>query len=215
MIVSVKEFPNVRLVNHPLIRQKLTLCRSKQTTNQTFRLLLNEITALMVYELASDYPTRRVEIETPLQKTTGDELATDVILVPILRAGLGMTHEVMQLIPRARVGHLGLYRDETTLLPIKYYSKLPPNLADSEVIVIDPMLATGGSLSAAVTLLKKAGARRIKLLCLVAAPEGIRRMLNDHPEIPVFTAAIDEKLNPRGFILPGLGDAGDRLFGTA
>lgn len=214
MISEVKGFPNVRVVNHPLIQQKLTYCRKKSTKNREFRLLLNEIAALMVYELTSDYPTCSVEVETPLKKMNGVELATDITLVPILRAGLGMTDGVIRLIPQAAVGHIGLYRNEETLEPVTYYNKLPPHVADSDVIVIDPMLATGGSVTAAVSVIKQTGARRIKMLCLVAAPEGMKRMLQDHPDVMVYTAAVDECLNDRGYIVPGLGDAGDRLFGT-
>lgn len=214
MIKTVDGFANVCVVEHPLIQENLTLARRKDTGNRHFRLLLSEIAALMVYELTSDFPLNKVEIETPMQATTGHELATDITLVPILRAGLGMVDGVMQLIPRARIGHIGLYRDEATLQPVTYYSKLPVNVADSFVIVIDPMLATGGSVSAGVTTIKATGAQRIKMLCLVAAPEGMRRMLKDHPDVTVYTAAVDEQLDHQGYILPGLGDAGDRLYGT-
>ncbi|MCG3136471.1 MAG: Uracil phosphoribosyltransferase [Phycisphaerae bacterium] len=214
MIRQFPGFPNVRLVSHPLIQQKLTTARKKTTKNREFRQLLNEIAGLMVYELTSDSPTRQVEVETPLQRTNGVELASEIILVPILRAGLGMTNGVLQLVPQARVGHIGLYRDEETLQPVTYYHKLPPNMDEAEVMVIDPMLATGGSITAAVTAIKQTGARRIKMMCLVAAPEGMKRMLDDHADVVVYTAAVDERLNERGYILPGLGDAGDRLFGT-
>ncbi len=214
MIQAVPGYPNVRVVHHPLIQQKLTYCRKKTTKNREFRQLLNEIAALMVYELTSDSPTCEVRITTPLKDMVGVELASDITLVPILRAGLGMTDGVVRLIPQARIGHIGLYRDEQTLEPVTYYNKLPQNVADSDVIVIDPMLATGGSVTAAISEIKRSGATRIKLLCLVAAPEGMSRMLAEHPDVLVYTAAVDECLNDRGFIVPGLGDAGDRLFGT-
>lgn len=214
MIEQLAQYPSVRVVRHPLIHSKLTLCRRRQATNREFRTLVSEIAALMVYELTSDYPTRTLAVETPLGPATGVELAREITLVPILRAGLGMTEGVMQLIPQARIGHIGLFRDESTLQPVTYYNKLPRHLADSDVIVIDPMLATGGSLSAAVTAVKAAGAQHIRILCLVSAPEGIRRMAHEHPDVITYTAAVDDHLTAHGYIVPGLGDAGDRLFGT-
>jgi len=210
----MKSQEGVIVFDHPLIQQKLTQARDRHTDRREFRDLLAEIAALMVFELTRDYESETLEVRTPVGMCTGSCLAAEVTLVPILRAGLGMIESILHLVPQARVGHLGIYRDEETLLPVAYYDKLPSDIANSEVIVIDPMLATGGSCSHAVTVIKGHGARRIKALCLVAAPEGIHRMRTDHPEAPIYTAAIDEGLNEHGFIVPGLGDAGDRLFGT-
>lgn len=206
---------NVYVLRHPVIQQRLTLARDRRTSAEQFRLLLAQIASLMAYELTRDYPTEDVEVQTPLAGCRGKRLAVHLTLVPILRAGLGMADGILQLIPEARIGHLGLYRDEHTLEPVTYYNKLPPDIAETDVIIIDPMLATGGSLVAAVNYVSKVGARRIKILCLVASPEGIAAVHRAHPEAPIYTAAIDERLNERGYILPGLGDAGDRLFGTA
>ncbi|HEY7681986.1 MAG TPA: uracil phosphoribosyltransferase [Gemmatimonadales bacterium] len=208
--------PNLTVLDHPLIQHKLTLLRDRTTSTRDFKLLVSEIAMLMAYEVTKDLPTEEVEIETPLERMTG-RLVSDkkLTLVPILRAGLGMVEGVSQLIPTARVGHIGLARDEDSLEAVRYYAKLPPGEEpDREYFVLDPMLATGGSATAAVTTLKSAGARRIRLLCIVAAPAGVRRMLDGHPDVRVFTAALDRELNQNGFILPGLGDAGDRLFGT-
>lgn len=204
----------VIVFEHPLIQQKLTQARDHQTDRREFRDLLAEIAALMVFEITRDYGTTPVDVRTPLAPFTGSMLAADITLVPILRAGLGMADGILHLIPQARVGHLGVYRDEESLNPVAYYDKLPAAIGRSEVIVIDPMLATGGSSSHAVKIIKQHGAKRIKIVCLVAAPEGIRRMRADHPDVTIYAAAIDEGLNERGYILPGLGDAGDRLFGT-
>lgn len=204
----------VVLLDHPLIQQKLTKARDRDTSRREFRDLLDEIAGLMVFELTRDYATQPWEIDTPLAPHTGSMLAADVTIVPILRAGLGMAEGLLKLIPQARIGHLGVYRDENTLLPVAYYDKLPPNLSGSEVIVIDPMLATGGTCSYALGIVKRHGAQRIKFVCLVAAPAGIERLLADHADITIYTAAIDESLNEHGYIVPGLGDAGDRLFGT-
>lgn len=206
--------PNLHVISHPLIQQKLSLARDKHTENDRFRRLLAEIAGLMVFELTRDYPVEQQTVDTPLGPADGAVLATEITLVPILRAGLGMADGILRMIPQARVGHLGIYRDETTLEPVVYYNKLPPNVAETEVIVIDPMLATGGSCSRAISAVKQVGAMRIKLLCLVAAPEGIARMSHDHPDVAVYTAAVDRQLNSEGYIVPGLGDAGDRLFGT-
>lgn len=206
--------PNIHVITHPLIQQKLTRARDKRTENDRFRRLLAEIAGLMAFELTRDYPVIPEEVDTPLGPGGGAVLATEITLVPILRAGLGMADGILRLVPQARVGHLGIYRDETTLEPVVYYNKLPPNVADTEVIVIDPMLATGGSCSRAIAAIKQVGASRIKLLCLVAAPEGILRLTHDHPDVAVYTAAVDTHLNGDGYIVPGLGDAGDRLFGT-
>jgi uracil phosphoribosyltransferase len=205
---------NVIQIDHPVIQTKLTELRDFATEHRKFRALLNEIGSLMVYEVTRDWPTTARPIQTPLERMTGQVLSRKVTLVPILRAGLGMAEGVLRLLPDARMGHLGVYRDEKTLEPISYYQKLPPDIAETEVLLIDPMLATGGSGSAAVTLLKKAGVQSMKFVCLVAAPEGIQALHQQHPEVPIYCAAIDRQLNAKGYILPGLGDAGDRIFGT-
>jgi uracil phosphoribosyltransferase len=205
---------NVHVINHPVIQTKLTELRDFTTDHREFRALLDEIASLMVYEVTRDWPTRPRVVQTPLEKFTGIELARKVTLVPILRAGLGMADGVLSMLPDARMGHLGVYRNETTLEPVSYYSKLPPDIADTEVLLIDPMLATGGSGSAAVQFLKNAGVTSMKFVCLVAAPEGIAMLHKHHPEVPIYTAAIDRELNEKGYIVPGLGDAGDRIFGT-
>jgi uracil phosphoribosyltransferase len=208
-------FPNLTVLDHPLIQHKLTLLRDKSTSTRDFKQLTAEIAMLMAYEVTKHLPTDPVEIETPLERMTG-RLVSDkkLTLVPILRAGLGMVDGVSQLLPTARVGHIGLARDESSLEPTRYYAKLPGEEKDRDYFILDPMLATGGSATAAVTTLKTAGARRIRFLCIVAAPEGARRMLEGHPDVPVYAAALDRQLNEQGYILPGLGDAGDRLFGT-
>ena len=202
------------IVDHPLIQAKLTRLRDKSTDRLQFRRILEELTALMVYEITRDFPTRPVQVETPLERTQGVELARPVVLVPILRAGIVMTDGVLNLIPTARMGHIGLYRDPNTLQPVQYYLKLPGNVKEALVIVVDPMLATGGSAAEAVQLVKQHGAEDVRFLCLVAAPEGVRAFRATHPEVPVYAAALDRELNEHGYILPGLGDAGDRLFGT-
>ena len=209
------EHTNVHVVTHPLIQQRLTLARDRRTSVEQFRMLLGQIAQLMAFELTRDFPTAEVEIETPLAPYRGKRLAVNLTLVPILRAGLGMADGVLKLIPEARVGHLGLYRDEKTLQPVAYYNKFPADIADTDVIVIDPMLATGGSMNAAIDFIQNVGARRIKILCLVASRKGIDTVCAAHPSVPIYTAAIDEHLDERGYIVPGLGDAGDRLFGTA
>lgn len=205
---------NVILIDHPVIQTKLTELRDYTTDHRKFRALLDEIASLMVYEVTRDWPTTPRPVQTPMERTTGRVLARRVTLVPILRAGLGMADGVLRLLPDARLGHLGVYRDEKTLEPVSYYQKFPPDIASTEVLLIDPMLATGGSASAAVQFLKKAGVASIRFVCLVAAPEGITALHRQHPEIPVYCAAVDRQLNDKGYILPGLGDAGDRLFGT-
>jgi len=208
-------FPNLAVIQHPLVRHKITLLRDKRTATRDFKALVNEIAMLMAYEATKDLPLEPVEVETPLEKTDGAQVAgKKLALVPILRAGLGMVDGIMQLIPGARVGHIGLYRDHKTLEPVHYYFKVPGAEQDRLFFVLDPMLATGGSAVHAVTALKNVGARHIRLLCLVAAPEGVKKMLDAHPDVPVYTAALDRELNANGYILPGLGDAGDRLFGT-
>lgn len=205
---------NVILIDHPVIQTKLTELRDFSADHRKFRALLDEIASLMVYEVTRNWPTRSRPVQTPLERTMGFELARQVTLVPILRAGLGMAEGVLRLLPNARMGHLGVYRDERTLEPISYYQKLPPDIADTEVLLIDPMLATGGSGSAAISFLKKAGVTSMRFVCLVAAPEGIEAVHRQHPEVPIYCAAIDRQLNEKGYILPGLGDAGDRIFGT-
>lgn len=205
----------VHLLDHPLIQHKLTIMRKKETSTKDFRELLEEISMLMVYEITRDFPLQPVEIETPVAKCTKNMLAGKKIgVVPILRAGLGMLNGVINIIPSARVGHVGMYRDPETLKPVEYYCKLPGDVAERTLIVVDPMLATGGSASAALSLLKEKGAKSLILMCLVSAPEGIKVINQDHPDVPLYVAAIDDKLNEKGYIVPGLGDAGDRIFGT-
>jgi uracil phosphoribosyltransferase len=213
--MTAPAFPNLTVLSHPLIQHKLTLLRDRGTTTRDFKQLVGEIATLMAYEVTKDLATEPVEIETPLERMTGRQVSgKKLTLVPILRAGLGMVEGVAQLIPSARVGHIGLYRDHDSLQPVDYYFKIPGDEVERDFFILDPMLATGGSAVAAVTALRKAGARRIRFLCIVAAPEGVGRMLEAHPDIPVFAAALDRQLNDKGYILPGLGDAGDRLFGT-
>ena len=206
---------NVHVIDHPLIQHKLTIMRMKETGTKDFRELLEEISMLMAYEITRDFPLKEVEIETPICKCKEKMLAGKKVgVVPILRAGLGMLNGVVNMIPAARVGHVGMYRDPKTLKPVEYYCKLPGDVAERTLIVVDPMLATGGSSSAALSLLKEKGAKHIILMCLVAAPEGVRVINHAHPDVPLYVAAIDEKLNDKGYIVPGLGDAGDRIFGT-
>lgn len=205
----------LNLLNHPLLTHKLSLLRRKETSTKEFRETLKEISGLMVYEITHDLPVKNITIETPLEKCNTQELAIDIVLVPVLRAGLGMADGISNLIPEARIGHIGIYRDHATLKPMTYYSKFPDNLQDAVVMVLDPMLATGGSSADAIKILKERGARRIKLVCVVGAPEGVERIINDHPDVQIYLAGIDEKLNEHGYIVPGLGDAGDRFFGTS
>ncbi len=203
------------VVDHPLLTHKLTIMRNKETGAKDFRELLTEIAAFISYEMTRDFPLEDVEIETPMQKMQTKWIGQKkVTIVPILRAGLGMAEGILQLIPTAKVGHIGMYRDPETHQPIEYYCKMPPELGESYVIVCDPMLATGGSATDAITNLKERGAKQIKLLCLVASPEGVEYIQKAHPDVPIYTAALDERLNENAYILPGLGDAGDRLFGT-
>jgi uracil phosphoribosyltransferase len=204
----------LNVLKHPLLTHKLTLLRRRETTTKDFRETLEEISGLMAYEITRDLPLREITIETPLEKCTTQELAIDVVLVPVLRAGLGMVDGISNLIPTARVGHIGMYRDHVTLEPMTYYSKFPDNLSNAIVMVLDPMLATGGSSSAALKVVKDHGAKSIKLVCVVGAPEGVDRIMKDHPDVQIYLAEIDEKLNDNGYIVPGLGDAGDRIFGT-
>lgn len=213
-MMTKNRFETLHILEHPLIQTKLTTLRDIRTDNYLFRTLLNQIASLMVYEVFRNIETESTEIETPLEPTTGLKLAKEITLVPILRAGLGMVAGIQNLIPRARVGHIGLYRDKNTLKPVEYYTKFPSNLAATKVILIDPMLATGGSASAALHFIKKRGVTDISFVCLVAAPEGVARIVADHPSVPIFTAALDRELNEHAYILPGLGDAGDRIYGT-
>lgn len=204
----------LHIIDHPLIQSKLTRMRDIGTDNETFRRLLDELTAFMVYEITRSYPLRDVAIRTPLETMVGRVLGVPVVLVPILRAGTGMLGGVLNLIPTAKVGHVGLYRDPETLLPVEYYCKLPPDLATARIILVDPMLATGGSAIAAANIIKREGGKAIQFLCLVASPEGVDAFSAAHPDVPIYSAALDRGLNPKGYILPGLGDAGDRIFGT-
>ena len=202
-------------VAHPLVRHKLTLLRKVETDTRDFRALTSELATLLCYEATKDLPTESVEIQTPLERAVGQQVSGKKVgVVPILRAGLGMLDGVMQLLPVARVGFIGLYRDEETLEPHAYYEKLPPDLAERDVLLLDPMLATGGSVSAAVNTVKQSGANTVRLLSILAAPEGIARLQADHPDVDIYVASIDRQLNEMGYICPGLGDAGDRLFGT-
>ena len=205
----------VHILDHPLIQHKVTLIRDKNTSSKDFRELLQEITLLMGYEITRDLPLEDVEVETPITKTVGKRLAGKKMgIVPVLRAGLGMVEALLDLIPSARVGHIGLYRDPQTLKPVEYYCKLPSDIGERFFIVTDPMLATGGSASAAITLLKERGAKTIKLMCLVAAPQGVEVVQKEHPDVDIYVAVLDDHLNEKGYIVPGLGDVGDRIFGT-
>jgi uracil phosphoribosyltransferase len=204
----------VTVIAHPLVQHNLTRLRDKATQPQEFRRLLGEIAALMLYEATRSFAIKKVYVQTPLARTNGFQLEREVVLVPVLRAGLGMLDSILQLIPHARVGFIGLKREEKTLRAMFYHKSLPENLAKFETILIDPMLATGGSSVAALDLLVEQGAKHIRMVNLVAAPKGIETVQKKYPRVPIFTAAVDHKLNERGFIVPGLGDAGDRLFGT-
>ena len=203
------------LVNHPLIQHKLTIMRDKNTTSKAFRELLDEISMLMGYEITRNLPLEDVEIETPIKKAKFKKIAgKKLAIVPILRAGLGMVDGLLRLVPVARVGHIGLYRDPDTHMPVEYYCKMPPDIDKRLVIIVDPMLATGGSAADAITMVKAKGAKQIMLMCLVAAPEGVKKVQETHPDVDIYSAALDEKLNDHAYIVPGLGDAGDRIFGT-
>jgi uracil phosphoribosyltransferase len=205
----------LQVLDHPLIQHKLSLIRDEKTGSKEFRELVEEVAMLMAYEVTRDFPLQEVEVQTPVAVAKTKVIAgRKVGLVPILRAGLGMVDGMLRLIPAAKVGHVGLYRDPETLSPVEYYCKLPSDITERELIVIDPMLATGGSASAAITFLKDRGAKNIKLMCLIAAPEGIKAVQAAHADVDIFVAAVDERLNDHGYIIPGLGDAGDRLFGT-
>lgn len=209
-------FSNVTVIDHPLIQHKLTLMRRAETSTAKFRQLLREISMLLAYEITRDFPLRSEEIQTPLSTMKAPILASEkkMVIVPIMRAGQGILDGFLELIPSARVGHIGLYRDPHTFIPVEYYFKLPHDVEERDVIVVDPMLATGNSAIAAIHRLKQTNPRSIKFLCLIAAPEGISNFQEYHADIPIYTAAIDDKLDEHGYIIPGLGDAGDRLFGT-
>lgn len=205
----------IKVIDHPLIQHKLSLMRNVNTGTKEFRELLEEISMLMAFEITRDLPLMEVEVQTPLVKAACKVLAGEKLgVVPILRAGLGMVNGVIRVIPTAKVGHIGLYRDPESLLPVEYYCKLPNDVEERHFILIDPMLATGGSAAAAIALLKSKGVKYIKLMCLVVAPEGVRLVNEAHPDVVIYTAAVDEYLNDHGYIVPGLGDAGDRIFGT-
>ncbi|MEE0945133.1 MAG: uracil phosphoribosyltransferase [Clostridia bacterium] len=205
---------NLYVMEHPLIKHKVSILRNKDTSVKEFRELINEIALLMGYEATKDLKLTEVDVETPLVKTKGQVIEKQVALVPILRAGLGMVDALMSLIPAAKVGHVGLYRDHDSLQPVEYYCKLPTDIEERQVLVLDPMLATGGSSAAAIDVVKKRGAKKIKLMCIIGAPEGVKTVQDAHPDVDIYVASLDERLNEKGYILPGLGDAGDRLFGT-
>ncbi|AOT70087.1 uracil phosphoribosyltransferase [Geosporobacter ferrireducens] len=206
---------NVFVMDHPLIQHKLTLIRDKNTGSKEFREVVKELAMLMGYEVTRNLPLQEIEIETPVSKTKAKVIAGRKLgIVPILRAGLGMVDGLLSLIPAAKVGHIGLYRDPETLEPVEYYCKLPVDVHERDLIVIDPMLATGGSANAAIQFIKDRGAQSVKLMCLIASPEGVKAVCEAHPDVEIYVAAVDEKLNEHAYIVPGLGDAGDRLFGT-
>ena len=206
---------NAFIFDHPLIQHKLSIMRDKDTSVKEFRELVSEVAMLMCYEATRDLPLEEVEIETPVAKAKVNRLSgKKLAVVPILRAGLGMVDGMLTMIPSAKVGHIGLFRDPETLLPVKYYCKMPKDIAERDVIIVDPMLATGGSATAAITFLKEYGCKHIKLMSIIGAPEGIKKVQDEHPDVDIFVAAEDEKLNEHGYIVPGLGDAGDRIFGT-
>ena len=211
----MEDYPNVHILDHPLIRHKVAMLRDVNTGHKNFRDLITEIATLMVYESFRDVPTMEIEVQTPLEKCKQTVVKDNSIaIVPILRAGLGMVDGILSIFPSAKVGHIGLYRDEQTHQPIEYYCKLPDKIEDKVVIVTDPMLATGGSASEAITMLKSHGCKKMKLLSIIAAPEGVERIHRDHPDVEVYVSTLDRELNENAYILPGLGDAGDRIFGT-
>jgi uracil phosphoribosyltransferase len=205
---------NFFLSDHPLVKRDMTILRDKNTGTEYFRSAVKRISNILAVEIAKSFNLKKADIETPLEKTTGYKIDQEVVLIPILRAGLGMVSGFIEVIPEAKVGHIGLQRDENTLIPVEYYYKTPKDISDAFVILLDPMLATGGSASEAVNYLKKKGAKQLVFSCLVAAPEGLKKLSDAHPDIKIFGAALDRQLNDKGYILPGLGDAGDRTFGT-
>ncbi len=209
-----KKNENFILIDHPVIKRDISILRDKKTDPELFRSVVSRISNILAVEISRNFELQKKSVQTPLEKTTGYSIKQDTILIPVLRAGLGMINGFLRIMPNARVGHIGLQRDEETLKPNEYYYKAPKNLNKANVILLDPMLATGGSASQAIKLLKKRGAKKISFACLVAAPEGINKIYNDHPDIKIFGSALDRELNKKGFILPGLGDAGDRTFGT-
>ena len=212
---TIPAFPTLTIVRHPLVQHKVSLLRDRRTPKKIFKELVDEIAMLMAYEATAGLQLEESVVQTPLEETSGWRVAgKKLTLVPILRAGLGMVEGILRLVPSARVGHVGLYRDHDTLEPVDYYFKVPGDTAERDFFLLDPMLATGGSAVSAINSLKKTGATRIRFLCLVAAPEGVRRVSEAHPDVPIYCAALDRGLNAHGYILPGLGDAGDRLFGT-
>ena len=211
----MKEYSNVHILDHPLIRHKLAIIRDKNTNTKQFREIISELATLMAYESFKDVPTQNIEVETPLEKTMQTVVKENSIaIVPILRAGLGMVDGILSLFPAAKVGHIGLYRDEETLEPQEYYCKLPSGIDEKVVMVVDPMLATGGNAVDAIKMLKKRGCKKIKLMSIIAAPEGVEKVASAHPDVEIFVSTLDRCLNDHGYILPGLGDAGDRIFGT-
>ena len=205
---------NLILIEHPLVKKDISILRDKKTNTETFRAAVTRISNILAVEISTTFSLKNIKVKTPLEETKGYQLKNRIVLIPVLRAGLGMVDGFLQLIPDAKLGHIGLERNETTLKPSSYYLKTPKSLGKAEVILLDPMLATGGSASAAISTLKKRGAKNILFACLLAAPEGVKRILIDHPEIIIFSAAFDRQLSKKGYILPGLGDAGDRTFGT-
>ena len=211
----MQEYKNVTVLDHPLIRHKLAIIRNKNTDTKQFREVVEELAVLMAYESFKDVPTQEIEVETPLEKVKQTVVKENSIaIVPILRAGLGMVDGILTLFPAAKVGHIGLYRNEETLEPQEYYCKLPVGIENKVVMIVDPMLATGGSASDAITMIKKRGCKKIKLMSIIAAPEGVKKVAEDHPDVEIYVSTLDRCLNEHGYILPGLGDAGDRIFGT-
>ncbi len=211
----MENYKNVHILDHPLIRHKLAILRNKETDTKQFREIVKELAMLMAYESFKDVPTQEITVETPLETTTQTVVKENSIaIVPILRAGLGMVDGIISLFPAAKIGHIGLYRDEETFEPHEYYCKLPSNIEEKVVMVVDPMLATGGSACDAIKLLKKRGCKRIKFMCIIAAPEGVKKLSEAHPDVEIFVSTLDRGLNEHAYILPGLGDAGDRIFGT-